>query len=172
MDTANLVWGLLFGALGSGLCSFLSLCCNLGCSSLFGGLLSRLHDCLLLDGLHAELNLHQRSVVALAVTHAGEAGVAALTLGIKRGSDDVEQGVQGVLVGDDASHGTASVHVATLCLGHELLNEGAQGLSLGLGRGERAVFNELSRKVLEDQLLVCRASAQTSTLLGGGHFVS
>ena len=64
------------------------------------------------------------------------------------------------------------MQIATLGLRHELLEVGLKDLGLRLSGGQSAVFNELSREVREDQLLVRRAAAQAGALLGSGHFVS
>ena len=72
------------------------------------------------------------------------------------------------LLGDLLQDRAASVLVAALGLGDQLLDVGAQHLGLRLRGREAAVFDELSRQVRQNQLLVCRASAQTSTLLGVG----
>src|SRR5690606_23192522 len=106
--------------------------CGLG-DCLLGGLLGLLADCLL--GGRAELDefdhCHWR-VVALAGSHLGDAGVAAVTVG-KAGADLGEQGVDYGLVRDDSKHATARSEVTTLGERDQTFRVGTQ--ALGLGRG-------------------------------------
>src|SRR5690606_16563617 len=123
-----------------------------------------------LIGLGHELDHGHRRVVTLAGSELGDAGVTTRTL--SKGRRDLrEQHVDDTLVADGLEDLATVVQVALLCLGDQLRRDRAQATSLGLGRDDPAVLEELGGQVRQDEPLVGGAAAEAGSLGGSRHCV-
>src|SRR5690625_423766 len=142
------------------------------CGGALSGLLRLAHGGLLgAHRLEDELDDGHRGVVALARSGLGDAGVAAVALGHRRG-DLGEELVDDALVLDRAHHLAAGVEVTTLGQGDEPLDDRAQPLGAVLGGRDRPVLEQRGGEVRQHVPLVGGAATKTGALGWSGHVLS